>query len=169
MYLIDFIRSLGISTEGWVLIVVALMSIIQVVPIQINPWSWIGKVFCRDLLNKLEEMEKRIKKVEEGVELANDKCDKYEDRRDEDRVVLTRIRILRFNDELLRMHKHSHETFAQVLKDVTYYEQYCKDHEDFPNAQAVEAIANIRRCYKKCCEEHDFLGLKEEIENEITR
>lgn len=166
MFLIDFIRSLGISTEGWVLIVVALMSIIQVVPIQINPWSRIGAVFSRDLLKKMESLEKRIQEVEDGVKMANDKCDKYEERRDADRAVLTRIRILRFNDELLRMHKHSHETFSQVLDDITYYENFCQEHEDFPNARAVEAINNIRRNYAKRCEQHDFLGLKEEIENE---
>lgn len=77
--------------------------------------------------------------------------------REEDKAISARIRILRFNDELLSHTMHSKESFDQTLDDITFYEDYCEDHKHFKNDKAVMAIKNVKRCYDKCCIDNDFL------------
>lgn len=156
MSVLDIVQKIIQSPQTWILLAVVL-SLIQISPLKLDPWTWIGNAFNKDVFAKMEELESRINKVENGVNLANEKCDKYEAQREEDKIVQTRIRILRFNDELLHKKRHSKETFDQVLKDVKSYEKYCDEHEDFENEQAVRAIINVRRCYDKCQEDCDFL------------
>ena len=67
-----------------------------------------------------------------------------------------RVRILRFEDELLDNRLHSRESFAQVLNDITCYNDYCESHPDFPNEQTLATIAHIRSVYADRLEKHDF-------------
>lgn len=154
-----------ITSPVWWIGVVAVLSIIQIAPIKLDPWTWIGNAFNKDVLNQITQLEKRIDKVEEGVDLANNKCDQYSAQREEDKVVATRRRILNFNDELIWEKPHSKETFDQVLRDITYYESYCDAHKGFCNSQANAAIRNINRTYDKCCEDHSFINPEQEKEN----
>lgn len=83
--------------------------------------------------------------------------EKEHDERELDSTMNLRSRILRFNDELLRGDRHSKSMFDAILIDCSKYENYCTRHNDFQNGVATESIANIRRCYRKCEEEADFL------------
>ena len=67
-----------------------------------------------------------------------------------------RRRILHFNDELLCNMRHSKEAFDDVLADIDTYAQYCDDHPDFPNNRTQMAESNIKSCYQKCLQDHDF-------------
>ena len=69
----------------------------------------------------------------------------------------TRGRILRFNNELLRDLPHTREEFIEILNDIDFYEQYCRDHEDYKNNRATHAIANIGRVYDERLKKRDFL------------
>ena len=161
MNLLDLAQTVITSPQWWILVGVVL-SLIQVSPIKLDPWTWIGNAFNKDVLHRIDELEKRIDKVEEGVDLANNKCDQYSAQREEDKVVATRRRILNFNDELIWEKPHSKETFDQVLRDITYYESYCDSHRGFCNSQANAAIRNINRTYDKCCEDHSFINPDQE-------
>lgn len=68
-----------------------------------------------------------------------------------------RSQIIRFNDELLNGMRHSKSMFDSILVDCSDYEHYCECHPHFQNGVATEAIANVRRCYRKCEEDRDFL------------
>lgn len=70
---------------------------------------------------------------------------------------ICRSRIIRFNDELLNNMHHSKSMFDTILIDCSDYEKYCTEHPKFRNSVATEAIENIKRTYRKCEEEHDFL------------
>ncbi len=119
--------------QGGGLGLIALLSLIQIAPIQIKPWSAIaralGKALNVSVVEKLDEHEAKM----------------------------ARYRIIRFDDEIRHGEKHSEEHFSQILDDIKEYEHYCKEHPDFPNGKAVSAIAKIRKVYEKCKDEQSFL------------
>lgn len=79
------------------------------------------------------------------------------DRQDSTDAKNSRIRILRFNDELLQDQHHSKEYFDIVLDDIQGYENYCCSHPEFKNGKTIMAVANIKRCYQKCMEQREFI------------
>ena len=99
-----------------------LMTLVQIAPIKINPWSavarGIGKTMNKDMMDKLESVETEVKDLKE-------KHDKLENRMDKDDADACRTRIIRFADELRRGVEHSEEFFNQILDDVSDYENYC--------------------------------------------
>ena len=119
------------------------MSLVEISPIKINPWSWIGKVLNKDILHKLEKVEKDVAEVKREV--------------GESSAVTSRYRILRFDDEILHDVKHSKEHFDQILLDIDVYEKFCEEHPDFKNNLAVMAIKHIKEIYSKCSRENSFL------------
>lgn len=69
----------------------------------------------------------------------------------------TRIRILRFNDELCAGVKHSENHFEDILEDIDSYETFCERHPDFHNNRGVLAMAHIKAVYTECKEKNSFL------------
>ena len=141
--------------------IVGVLSLIQISKIEINPWTWIARKFGNainhDISVKIDNVNKRIDDVEQSIKEVQETQE--EDREDakKNNAITSRVRILRFNDELLRDTKHSKEMFDQALEDVTNYTHYCHDHPTFENDKAKLAINNIRKCYEKCLEQHDFI------------
>lgn len=125
----------------------ALATIVQIAPINVNPWSWLAKTIGRavngELIAEVADIKKGMAKMD--ADLA------------EKRALDSRWRIIRFNDELLQAKRHSKECFDQVLEDVSAYQHYCDTHKDFKNEKAKLAIENVERCYRKCMEDRDFL------------
>lgn len=120
-----------VETGGSVLLIV--LTLVQVAPIRINPWSTIartiGKALNADLNEKMDANEAKT----------------------------ARYRILRFDDEIRHKMRHSKEHFDQIIEDVDTYERYCQDHPRFPNGKAVSATDNVKRTYEKCKDENSFL------------
>ena len=139
----------------WGIITFVILALIQLSPIKINPLSWVFNAIGR-LINK--ELHDKVEKIEQSVKDVSDKLQEEKAERIEERILDRRIRILRFNDELLTdSMKHSKESFDQVLDDITAYENYCDTHKGFKNDKAKMAIENIRQIYFKCCKDKDFL------------
>ena len=136
---------------GGVLLV--LLTLVQISPIEFNPWSALAKVVGRainaDIARELSEIKEKL-----------DGHVTMDDRRNADGH---RTRILHFNNELLRDISHTKEEFIEVLAEIDLYEKYCREHPDYPNNRAVLAIENIRDIYKERLQKHDFLqeGSKE--------
>lgn len=126
-------------TDGGISLVV-LLTLIQISPIKIDPWSWLAKNFGKfinaDITAKLE------------AHIAVD------DRRTAD---AHRVRILRFNNELLRDIDHTKEEFHEVLAEIDAYEEYCREHPEYSNNRARLAIETIEETYKYCLKNHKFL------------
>lgn len=131
-----------------------LLTLVQIAPIKVNPWSAIakglGRAFNADVLKSLEEVKAQQKDSQKR--LADHI--KVDDERDADRH---RERILRFNNELLRDIPHTREDFIEILTVIDRYERYCKANEDYKNNRAVHAVANIGRVYDERLQKHDFL------------
>lgn len=137
---------------GGVLLV--LLSLVEISPIKLNPWSriakWLGRAINADVIKEIETVKttqaETRKRLETHIVTS--------ERREADNC---RVRILRFNNELIRDIPHTREEFVEILKDIDEYKRYCRDHTDYENERAVHAIANIGRVYDERLEKHDFL------------
>lgn len=138
---------------------VVLMTLVQVTPLKVNPWSAIGKALATigralgkvlngaviEKLDKLEAMQTETRqRLDEHI--------RVDDERNAD---LHRTYILRFNMELRRGMQHTDEDFNEILYNIKCYEQYCKDHPEYQNNRAIHAIKHIESVYDDRMEQDD--------------
>ena len=128
-------------------VLVVLLTLVQIAPVKVNPWSAIAKAVGRainaDVTKELSEIKTKL-----------DSHVTMDDRRNADGH---RTRILHFNNELLRDIDHTKEEFIEVLAEIDAYEEYCREHPDYPNNRAILAIENIRVIYRERMKKRDFL------------
>lgn len=138
------IKEIGLYGGG---ILLLLMTIIQISPIKLDPWSWMGRCIGRaingEVLEKVDALAEDVKKNKA------DDDDKW--------ASLSRSHILTFGDEIRLGIDHSKERFDQILIDISEYEQYCGDHPNYHNDKAPVTIDLIKKTYQKCLEENKFL------------
>ena len=150
------LRELAELGPGLAGLLAVLLTIVQITPIKVNPWSWIaakvGGAANKELKDQLTEMKGEI------TSLKTDLSD-LKKQIEVDKVVDSRRNILHFGDELVRdpTKRHTKEHFEQILRDCDRYEDYCLEHKDFENNQAVITIARIKEIYASCLRDHDFL------------
>ena len=111
------------------------MTLIQVAPIKVNPWSAVAKAIGRAINGEV------IAKVDQ---LERD-------------AISCRSRILHFGDETIHGVRHTKEHFDQILRDITTYERYCDNHPNFENNTTVLTSKRIKDIYEDCLEKADFL------------
>ena len=134
-----------VLTGGGIILVA--MTLIQIAPIKLDPWSAvaraIGRAINKDVIEKLDEtreiLDAHIKM--DGARTAD----------------AHRARILQFNNELLRDIPHPQEEFVEILAEIDQYEKYCKENPDYQNNRTTHAVANISRVYDDRLIKHDFL------------
>lgn len=127
--------------ETAALVVGTLLTLIQLSPLKVNPWSVIGRGIGRFI----------------GVEDVRKSLDKHVSMDDERYAKQCRMRILRFNDELLQNIRHTKEHFDEILDDITEYERYCETHPGYRNSKANMAIETVEKTYQRCSAEKSFL------------
>lgn len=136
-------------------VLVALLSLVEVSPIKINPWSglakWLGRAINGEVLSTMQAIQ-TAQKAQADALAAHIKAD------DERNADTLRMRILHFNNDLLRGDRHTREDFIEILAVIDAYEQYCKNHPNYRNNRASHAIANIGRVYDERLKLRDFLG-----------
>ena len=136
-------------------VLVALLSLVEVSPIKINPWSglakWLGRAINGEVLSTMKTIQ-ADQKAQADALAAHIKAD------DERNADTLRMRVLHFNNELLRGDRHTREDFIEILAVIDTYEQYCKNHPNYRNNRASHAIANIGRVYDERLKLRDFLG-----------
>ena len=129
------------------MIAIGALSLVQIAPIKIDPWTalfkWIGRKITGELSDKIDAL--------------SDKVDKLEAKEDERDAVNKRVRILRFEDELQRDQRHTKDSFDQVLSDITDYNEYCTGHPHFRNDQTATTVEHIKKVYADRLERRDFL------------
>ena len=124
-----------------------IMTLIQITPIKVNPWSAIARIIGRAINGEV------MTKVDK---LSHDLQDMKATEEERD-AVNARIRILQFGDELCMNVRHTRERFNQILADIDMYENYCDTHPTLENNQSVMTIQNIKDVYHDCMKKHDFL------------
>lgn len=141
---LDTIKQIALGGGGVLLI---LMTLIQITPIKINPWSWIARMIGRaingEVLTKVDNL---------GKELAD-----HKEKSEERHATLCRAHILRFGDEVLHGIPHSKEGYDNILIDIDSYEEYCDKHPGYKNNIAVETIKHIKTMYQKHLIDDSFL------------
>ena len=131
---------------GGVLLVV--MSLVQIAPVKLNPWSWLARKFGRaingEVLEKVDRLEKDITKMKQDA--------------DERAAVACRaLYIGAAAQHPLHGVLHSKDHFDQILTDITEYERYCAAHPNFKNNMTVLTSARIQEIYAERLEKNDFL------------
>lgn len=143
-----------ISGGDVLLIIFALLSLIQITPIKVNPWSalarWFGRAINSDVIKRQEEQQKAIEKLYEIIE-AMRKCNARR-RADE-----TRNSILKFDDELRRDIPHSKEFWEQTLDNCDWYVDFCDKNKTYVNSKCSSAINNIRTTYDVVKDKNAFI------------
>lgn len=93
------------------------------------------------LISRKDSKKDRLTKIENSVNLiAQDLA--------EEKALIARSDILRFDDDLINGRTHSKEYFRAVLSQIDTYDKYTREHEDFKNSYTVEAEAHIREVYR---------------------
>lgn len=141
---IEEVRQIFLSGGGALLV---LMTIIQLTPIKINPWSWLGRCIGRAINGEVLKEMAALK-----IELTD-----HKEKSEERHATLCRSHILRFGDELLHDIPHSKEAFDSILLDIDSYEAYCEKHPCYKNNVALSTIAHIKRTYQKHLDDNSFL------------
>lgn len=141
---LDNIKQIALSSGGILLVV---MTILQITPIKINPWSWIGKCVGRAING---EVIKKVDSLSKDLDALRQECD-------ERQASLCRTNILRFGDEILHGVPHSKEHYDQILVDISAYESYCDEHPKYKNNVAAGTIKHIKKMYQIHLEEDSFL------------
>lgn len=138
------IQDLLLSGSG---LLIALLTLIQIAPVKINPWSAIAKTLGRainkEMMDRLESLDKEVKQLRDATDLES--------------VLNCRVRILRFGDETLHDQRHTKEHFDQILRDIDKYEHYCDTHPEFENNVTVLTSTRIKEIYRKRLADGDFL------------
>lgn len=129
-------------------------TLIQIAPIKINPWSSLAQWFGRTINKQIIDDMTALKKEMEGIKLQISESDAKDAERE---AKNTRIRILRFGDEILHGMEHSKEHFDQILQDITEYDKYCSEHPSFKNDMTRLTTQQIMKAYTVRWEKHDFL------------
>ena len=110
--------------------------------------------------DKMEEVNKSIRALSENAkerfDVLDRKIDTVNAKGDERFAVSSRVRILRFEDELQEKRKHSKDSWDQAMSDIDYYENYCQAHPKFKNNQTVATVEHIKNGYMERLEKHDW-------------
>ena len=155
--MLDIIQN--ITAPGWAGIVLCLLTLIQISPLKIDPWSWlarkIGNALNQDVIKKQEEMQHESQEYQKNNdEQIRDIKNSMERKSTED----ARNRILRFGDEIKsKQIRHSQEYYVQILADITEYEKYCKEHPTFKNERTIITDKLIKDSYEMHLKNNDFL------------
>ena len=147
---------LDLQTITWLagVLCVVITTLVQKLSTKYKPWTWLaeqfGKAANKEMVDKIDTLSKKVESLE--------KHDKEQDKQlNEERAKATRRRILRCADEIRSKVKHSQEYFDDILADISFYKNYCKENPKFENEKAVIAIKIIEETYERCHKNNDFL------------
>lgn len=160
-----------IDALKWIVGILGGMTIIQVAPIQIDPWSWLGnlliapfkKAISDPIVAEIKGIEKEVNGVEQKVDtLQNDLTSHINSEAIKDALEKRRL-ILQFNDQIIQGNFHTKESWDQILDVVDDYEDFCLTHPEFPNNKCLLAIEHIKSQYQKHLDDNSFLEIDEDI------
>lgn len=159
----EFLRNIPFG--GWAAIVAGILSIIQITPIQICPWTWLGKIvgnfINQDVMKKQKEIQEESQEYRKNNDIRiaelNGLIADIKSDVGEVKAEYARNRILQFGDEIKNKQRHSEEYYNQILYDITFYEQYCNEHPDFQNERTVSTKKIIKEAYENHLRNNDFL------------
>ena len=112
--------------------------------------------FIQFLLQRKDNKEDCSKKIIEMIKKLDEKIDTLGGDLSEHSAIACRVRILKFMDEILEGWEHSHDSYVQVMQDITNYLNYCREHPEFKNHQTEASIEYIQNDYQERLEKNNF-------------
>jgi hypothetical protein len=150
----EIIELIGDNSGALAIIAVIALSFIEITPIKLNPWSWLGKkigrMFNGELMVEMNNVQTEIKGIKKDVADIREEAKERE-------ATSRRTRILEFGDEILHEVDYSKEHWDSILMDVSEYENYCDDHPHYMNNVARATIRHIKDMYQKHLTDDSFL------------
>lgn len=142
------------SGKFWAVVLFVTLTLVEITPIKINPWSWIakkiGSAFNGEIMKEIGHLKQELQSVKTDVADIREEAKERE-------ATSRRTRILEFGDEILHEVDYSKEHWDQILLDITAYENYCDDHPRYMNNVAKATIKHIKDMYQKHLQEDSFL------------
>lgn len=120
------------------------ITLIQIAPIKIDPWSALMRAIKRLLVGDIEKK----------LDSIASKVDTLEDQFSEEKALRARTHILRFADELYNGRRHEKEYFDDILDAINLYDKYCEEHPKFKNNRTAISAGLIKDTYEKMFKEH---------------
>jgi len=154
MSLKDLLALIEKDGAGWLLLIVVIMSLIQITPIQVNPWSaifgWLGKQFNKESDEKREseikELKQEIASIKKDVENVGIRLDDHIEESKEQNVSDRRNRIIDVAGRMKRGQVFEVEQVDFLMTECDKYEMYCRDN-NISNGVATHSIRTIRDYY----------------------
>lgn len=112
--------------------------------------------FIQFLIQRKDNKGDCAKKILEMIQNLDEKIDKLDGELSVHRAIACRVRIVKFMDEILEGWSHSHDSYVQVMQDITNYLRYCAEHPEFKNHQTEASIQHIKADYQERLEKNDF-------------
>lgn len=106
-----------------------------------------------ELVKEIRETRKELKEENEATRKA---ITELSERVDKNEAIASRIRLLKFADELFMDANHSKDSFDQCLSDITNYRAYCAANPNFKNDQTEETCDYILEIYHERMKKKDF-------------
>ena len=142
------------SDKFWFGLIFIILTLVEVTPIKINPWSWIaskiGSAFNGEIMKEITHLKQEMKDVKKDVSDIRDEAKERE-------ATSRRARILEFGDEILHGVAYSKEHYDTILLDITAYENYCREHKYYINHVAKATIEHIKERYQEHLKDDSFL------------
>lgn len=140
---------------------VILLSLVEISPIKINPWSKIfgalGRALNKEMLDEINGLKTELTDLKKEIKKVDDRVDKMDSRIDENNAIQCRSRILRFGDEVSHGQNHSRDHFKQIFCDITTYNSYCHSHPEFQNDMTKITSKRIEDDYMERDKRDTFL------------
>lgn len=148
---------------GVVIIVIA--TLFQSLSQKVKPWTiifgWIGKQINKATNDKLDALQSDVTDIRTEVEKIKKRNADQDEEEFEFRAIQARRRIIVAADEITNARAnniwHSKEWFRDVLKDVSFYENYVDTHPLFKNEEAVMSIEIVKDAWQHCQDTNSFL------------
>lgn len=175
MTLQEIFNSLINSGGFWTALVFIILTLVEITPIKLNPWSWFGKIVGKaftgevmkeigglktefgGLKSEVGDLKNEVGSVRQEVQgIKQDVSDIREEAKERE-ATNRRSRILEFGDEILHEVDYSKEHWDSVLMDISEYENYCDDHPHYMNNVARATIKHIKDMYQQHLLHDDFL------------
>lgn len=140
------------------IIVFCVFSLFQISPVDINPWSFIGKILKTivskigtalntELTNEVSNLENTVKDLRKEIATVDQKVQSLDDKIDVNRIKYLRSKILDFNNSLSQSERDK-EDYDFIYSLHEEYEELLEKH-GLTNGKMERAMKNIDRHYEE--------------------
>ena len=130
---------LNILKENLVFTILGAITLVQIAPIKIDPWSSLGRLIKLWLVGDIE------------ADLKNLTTEVYEEK-----INNKRWNILNFTNSCRRNEKHTKEEWDHCISELKWYESYC-EKKGIENGVIEESTKYLRDTYQDRLDKNDFL------------